>query len=126
MINYEYSDKIYIRDLLLRCIIGLNEEERNNKQDVIINIVLFASLKKASQTDNISDSCNYKTIKKSIINLVENSSYLLIETMAGKIADLCLRDDKVKAVKITVDKPGALRFTKSVAVEIFREREIGK
>ncbi|MCK4907216.1 MAG: dihydroneopterin aldolase [Spirochaetes bacterium] len=126
MINYEYSDKIYIRDLLLRCIIGLNEEERNNKQDVIINIVLFADLKKASKSDNISDSCNYKTIKKSIIGLVENSSFLLIETMAGNISDLCLADDKIDAVKITVDKPGALRFTKSVAVEIFREREIGK
>jgi dihydroneopterin aldolase/D-erythro-7,8-dihydroneopterin triphosphate epimerase len=118
-----YNDKIYIRDLSIRCIIGVNQEERTEKQDVIINVILFADTRKAGQTDDLDDSVDYKKVKKTILSLVENSEFLLIEKLAEEIAKVCLEDSKVQKVNVTVDKPGALRYTRSVAVEIVRTRD---
>tara|TARA_B100001964_G_C13863391_1_gene435447 strand:- start:92 stop:478 length:387 start_codon:yes stop_codon:yes gene_type:complete len=118
-----YDDKIYIRDLAIRCIIGVNEDERTEKQDVIINVILFTDTGKAGQTDALEDSVDYKKVKKAIIFLVESSEFLLIEKLADEIAKVCLDDAKVQKVDVTVDKPGALRYTRSVAVEIVRTRE---
>jgi FolB domain-containing protein len=115
-------DKILISDLLLRCIIGINEWERTQKQDVLINITLYADLRKPSETDHIEDSIDYKEIKKEIIAMVGDSGFYLIERLAGEIARICLTHPLVKAVKVRVDKPGALRFAKSVGVEILRTR----
>ena len=117
------NDKIHIRDLALRCIIGVNQDERTEKQDVVINVALFTDTRKAGQTDALEDSVDYKTVKKAILSLVENSSFLLIEKLAEEIAKVCLDDSKVQKVNVTVDKPGALRYTRSVAVEIVRTRE---
>tara|TARA_R110001592_G_scaffold30513_6_gene109168 strand:+ start:601 stop:978 length:378 start_codon:yes stop_codon:yes gene_type:complete len=116
-------DRIYIRDLRLRCIVGIYPDERTNKQDVLINVTLWSDLKKAGETDQIEDTVNYKFVKKRIATLVESSDYLLIEKMATAIADLCLSEKGVEQVQVTVDKPGALRFARSVAVEITRTRE---
>ncbi len=117
------NDKIHIRDLAVRCIIGVNQDERTEKQDVIINVILFTDTGKAGQTDNLEDSVDYKKVKKAILSLVENSEFLLIEKLAKEIAKVCLDDSKVQKVNVTVDKPGALRYTRSVAVEIVRTRE---
>ncbi len=118
-----FNDKIYIRDLSIRCIIGVNQDERIEKQDVIINVILFIDTRKAGQTDDLEDSVDYKKVKKTILSLVENSDFLLIERLAEEIAKVCLDDSKVQKVNVTVDKPGALRYTRSVAVEIVRTRE---
>ncbi len=118
-----YNDKIYIRDLAIRCIIGVNQDERTEKQDVVINIILFTDTRKAGQTDVLEDSVDYKMVKKNILSLVENSEFLLIEKLAEEIAKVCLDDSKVQKVNVAVDKPGALRYTRSVAVEIVRTRE---
>ena len=115
-------DKIFIRDLHLRTIIGINPDERKNKQDVYLNITLFTDIRKAAESDDISDTTNYKEIKLDIIQLVESSSYNLIETLAEETAKLCLRSPSVRQVTVCIDKPGALRFAKSVAVEITRAR----
>lgn len=118
-----FNDKIYIRDLSIRSIIGVNQDERIEKQDVVINVILFADTRKAGQTDALEDSVDYKKVKKAILSLVENSEFLLIEKLAEEIAKICLDDSKVQKVDVTVDKPGALRCTRSVAVEIVRTRE---
>ena len=115
-------DKIYIRDLLVRCIIGVHDFERKEKQDVIINIVLHADLSKPCKTDCIDDSVNYSTVKKRVISLTEESSYFLIERLADEIAAACLDYEFVREVTVTIDKPGALRFSRSVAVEITRKK----
>ncbi len=115
-------DKIHIRDLTLRCIIGINAHEREQRQDVILNITMWADLRQAGQSDNIDDTVNYKTIKRKVVDLVENSSFLLVEKIAQEIANVCLVDARVQRVDVTLDKPGALRFARSVAVEITRQR----
>jgi len=119
----ENSDKILIKDLILRCKIGVNESERREIQDVVINIILWSDFSKATKTDDIDKTVDYKKINKSIIKLVENSKFFLVETLAEKIAQLCLQNDKVAKVKVTLEKPGALRFARSVGAEVIRKRD---
>lgn len=116
-------DTIYIRDLSVRCIIGIFPEERENKQDVVINVKLHGDLSAAPKSDDIRDTIDYKSIKKAIVRMVEASDFNLIETMASRILDLCFADEKVMEATVTVDKPGALRFARSVAVELTRKRD---
>ena len=116
------SDQIQIKDLLLRTIIGVNEEERRNRQDVLINIILYADTRAASASDDIGDAVNYRTIAKRVIELVEGSRFYLVERLADEIAATCLQDPRVERVSARVEKPGALRFARSVGVEINRAR----
>ncbi|MFT7668495.1 MAG: D-erythro-7,8-dihydroneopterin triphosphate epimerase [Planctomycetota bacterium] len=116
-------DKIRIEDLRLRCIIGLNPEEREKQQDVVIQATMHADLRKAGQSDEVEHTVNYKTIKNSIVKHVEASSYQLIERLAETVAELCLTNERVHHVDLRVDKPGALRFARTVSVEITRGRE---
>ncbi|MCP4679784.1 MAG: dihydroneopterin aldolase [Deltaproteobacteria bacterium] len=115
-------DSIHIRDLSVRCIVGIRDWERKKKQDVLINLTLHANLAKACASDLIEDTIDYKSLKDRIIQLVENSKFQLIERLADAVAETCLAEARVKQVDVTVDKPGALRFARSVAVEITRAK----
>ncbi len=119
----EHCDKIHIRDLQARCIIGIEPEERREKQDILLNITLYTDCKPSGLSDNINDALDYKKVKKSILQLVENSAFYLVEKLAEEVANICLSYEKVSGVTVTVDKPGVLRFAKSVAVEITRMKK---
>jgi dihydroneopterin aldolase/D-erythro-7,8-dihydroneopterin triphosphate epimerase len=116
------TDKIRIKGLFLRTIIGVNNDEREHKQDVLINLALDVDTRPAARTDRIEDAVNYKTITKQVIELVENSRFFLVEHMADEIARLCLRDPRVEGVRVSIEKPAALRFARSVGVVIRRTR----
>ncbi len=116
-------DRIHIEDLLLRCVIGIREWERKEKQNVNLNITLYADLSRACGSDVFDDTVDYVTIKKKIIKRVENSSFKLIERLAQEVADACLEDARVRKVNVRLSKPGALRFAKTVSVEITRTRD---
>lgn len=117
------TDKVHIKDLLVRTIIGINPEERVKRQDVLINITMHADLRAAARSDDIADAVNYKTVAKQVIEMVENSQFYLVEKMAGEIAAICLTDPRVTRAIITVEKPGAVRFAQSVGVTIDRRRD---
>jgi D-erythro-7,8-dihydroneopterin triphosphate epimerase len=117
------SDLIHIDDLHIRTIIGINPDERVNRQDVFVSLTLETDTRAAAASDDIEDAVNYRTLTKEVFDMVEQSEFLLVERMADQIARLCLKDDRVSAVRVRVDKPGALRFASSVAVEIERERD---
>jgi FolB domain-containing protein len=116
-------DKIIIKDLLLRGIIGINPDEREKKQDILINIVLYADVRQAARTDAIEDAVNYKAVVKRVIEHVEGSADFLVEKLVSDLAHLILTEFPVERVRVRVEKPGALRFTRSVGVEIERWRE---
>jgi FolB domain-containing protein len=116
-------DKILVRDLTARCIIGVNAEERREKQEVLINLSIYADLRKAGKSDKFEDAVDYRSIKKQILGEVEKSSYNLIEALAQRVAEICLENPAISQVKVTVEKPSALRFARSVGVEITRKRE---
>jgi len=119
------ADKILINGLFLRTIIGINDDEREQKQDVLINVTLDVDTRPAGRSDNIEDAVNYRTITKQVIHLVENSKFFLVERMAEEIAQLCLRDPRVERVSVSIEKPAALRFARSVGVAIERSRADG-
>lgn len=115
-------DRIHIRDLLLRADIGVFEWEHGKPQDVVLNITLHADLSQAMASDQLDDTVDYKGLKQSIITLVDSKRFALVERLASEVADLCLLDARVRQVDVIVDKPGALRYARSVAVEISREQ----
>jgi len=115
-------DKIIIKDLLLRGIIGINPEEREKKQDILINMILYADIRRAASTDSIEDAVNYKAVVKRVIEHVESSADFLVEKLVSDLARLILTEFPVERVQVRVEKPGALRFTQSVGIEIERSR----
>lgn len=115
------EDRIEIKDLLLRGIVGINDWEREKKQDILVNITMFADLRSAGKSDSIEDSVNYRTVTKKVINHIEQNEPFTVETLAANIAQLCLQEPGVIKARVRVEKPGALRFAKSVGVEIERE-----
>lgn len=116
-------DRIHIRHILARCIIGVNGWERRQRQDVVIDVTLFADLAAAGRSDDIADTVNYRSVNKRIVESVERSRFHLIERLAESVVEICLAFDGVREVEVTVDKPGALRFARSVAVTIRRSRD---
>ncbi len=115
-------DRILISDLLVRCIIGVRDEERREKQDVLINLELSADLGKAGKSDRLEDSVDYSAVKKRIVAMAENSRFNLVEALAEAVADICLEYPAIARAQVRVEKTTALRFAKSVGVEITRER----
>ena len=117
------TDQIEISDLHLRAIIGINPEERENRQDVLINITLDVDSHPAARSDDIADAANYRTITKNVIELVESSRFFLLERLAAEIARVCLAELRVQRVHVSVEKPSALRFAASVGITIERTRD---
>ena len=116
-------DRILISDLLVRCIIGIKDDERREKQDVLINVSLGVDLRTAGTSDRIEDSVDYAGLKKRIVALAEGSQFFLVEALAEKIASICLEHPLVVEAVVRVEKPTALRFARSVGVEIVRKRD---
>jgi D-erythro-7,8-dihydroneopterin triphosphate epimerase len=114
------TDRIEIHDLLLRCIVGINPEERVKKQDVIINLTLYGDMRAAGASDDIADAVNYKTLTKRLIDHVEESEYFLVEKLAHSLAQIAVQEFGVERAIVSVEKPGALRFARSVGVVIER------
>jgi FolB domain-containing protein len=115
-------DQIIIKDLIARGIIGINDSERVNPQEILINVVLFTDISKAGESDDIEDSVNYRTIAKKLQAHAETAKRLTVEALATDLARLCLEDPLVQKVRVRVEKPGAVRFSRSVGVEIERSQ----
>jgi FolB domain-containing protein len=115
-------DRILISDLLVRCIIGIRDEERRDKQDVLINLSLLVDLRKAGTSDRLEDSVDYRALNKQILHMAESSQFHLVEALAQAVADICLGHPSVQEATVRIEKPGALRFAKNVGVEIVRQR----
>ncbi|MBF0460205.1 MAG: dihydroneopterin aldolase [Magnetococcales bacterium] len=117
-------DRIRIHDLRLRCIIGVLEWERHTVQEVRVNVVLQADLASAGQSDRLEETIDYAAVSQAIIALAEQSCFLLVETLAERIAGLCLAYPRVCRVKVSVKKPGAVRFARWVGVTLRRRRSL--
>ena len=107
---------IKIKDLRLRTILGVEDWERENKQDIVINITVEFDGLKAAESDDLNDTVDYKAMKQNIIKLVESSSFFLVEKLAGEVLKICMSDKLVDKAIVEIDKPHALRFAESVSV----------
>ncbi len=117
------TDRIYVRDLEVECVIGTMPRERVAKQLVRVNLVLECDLAPAGIGDRLEDTLNYRTLKNELVDFIGASECFLIERLAAEIARICLMHERVLSVTVTVDKPGALTSARSVAVEIHRRRD---
>jgi FolB domain-containing protein len=115
-------DEIFIRHLHTRCTIGVHPEERKQKQDVSISISLFGDFIKACMHDDIEDTVDYSALEHSIVEMVQESSFFLVERLAERIAEVCLDYERVHKVTVTVEKPEALARARSVGITITREK----
>jgi len=114
---------MHIRDLEVECIIGTKPKERTQPQIVRLCIALECDLAAAGQSDRLEDTVNYRDLKDGLVAFLAQSTFFLIEKMADEVARICLADPRVRAVDVTVDKPGALTSARSVGVQIRRERQ---
>ena len=120
--NNKLLDTVKIERLELDCIIGINPWERSTKQQITVDIEIDTDLTAAGKSDSIEDTINYRTIAKTVTTEVEKSNYGLVESIGAKIADICLEDDRVFSVRVTVRKPGAVRKASAVGIVIRRNR----
>ena len=109
---------INIRNLRLRTYIGFNPEEREKKQDVVINIEINYAVKQGVLEDFVDDALNYKVITKRVIRLVEDGRFLLLEKLVADVLAACSDHPDINTARVTIDKPHALRFADSVSLAL--------
>ena len=116
-------DIVFIKDLEIETIIGIYDWERKIRQVVCLNLEMSADIRRAAATDRIEDTLDYKAVAKRLIGFVEKSSFGLVETLGERCAEIVLDEFPVDWVKLRLDKPGAVRGSKSVGIIIERGRQ---
>jgi len=116
------TDVIFVRELTVEAVIGIQEWERRMRQVVKVDLEMAADARRAAATDRIADTLNYKLVAKRVASFVSESQFQLVESLAEHIAGLVLEEFAVAWVKVTVNKPGAVRGAKDVGVRIERHR----
>ena len=116
-------DKVLLKDLLVRGILGIHDWEREKPQDILINITAFTDTSRAAETDDLADCVDYSALAKKVQAHAETAARFTVEALADDLAKLCLEQEGIKKVIVRVEKPGAVRFAKSVGVEIERGRD---
>ena len=114
------SDIVFIRGLEARGIIGLNDWEREKPQTIRLDFDMACDTRAAAEHDDIEKTVNYRAVAKAVLAHIESSEHLLVETLAERLAQLILDDHGVGWVRVRVSKPGAVRFSEEVGVEIER------
>ena len=116
---------VMIDDLRLRAIVGINDWEREKPQDIVVNIRFDFDAGPAVASDQIEHTVDYKALKRRVIQRVEQSAFLLLERLTSAVLDEVLADERVLTATVRIDKPHALRFAKSVALQMTRDRKEG-
>ena len=116
------TDQVQIRDLKLKCIIGVRERERKKRQTVVVNLSCYCDLTGNNVRDDLNNTLDYSSLSKRIREEVSRTRFQLIETLAETIAGICLTESRVGRVVVNVAKPGALRDAGAACVELFRQR----
>ena len=117
-------DKTFIKDLLVRGIIGIRDWERVKVQDILINVTVFSDTLQAAESDDIADCVDYSALAKKVQTHAETAARFTVEALANDLAKICLEQKGVKKAIVRVEKPGAVRFAASVGVEIERSRDV--
>jgi len=113
-------DIVFIEDLRIDATIGIYEWEKRIKQTLAFDLEMAADIRKAAASDDIKDALNYKAVSKRIIQFVEESRFELVETLAEEVAALVLKEFDVPWLRLTLNKLGAVRGSRSVGIRIER------
>ncbi len=113
-------DTVFVRDLEVRAIIGINDWERETLQPILIDLEMACDAAAAAADEDIEKAVNYRSVAKAVMRHTEEGKYFLVETLAERIAALIRKDFGVPWVRVCVRKPGAVRFSREVGIEIER------
>jgi dihydroneopterin aldolase len=113
-------DIVYIRELEIETIIGIYDWERETRHTVSIDLEMGCDTRKAAASEDIADALDYKSVAKRLISFVEESEFLLVETLAERLASIVLEEFSVPWLRLRLGKPGAVTGSKDVGVIIER------
>jgi dihydroneopterin aldolase len=116
------GDRIFLHGLEVECIIGFIEWERRTKQTIVVDVEMPVDCARAAASDDVADTLDYKRVAKRLIAFVGESDFKLVETLAHRAAVLILTEFGVEWVRLSVNKPGAIRGSKDVGVAVLRTR----
>jgi dihydroneopterin aldolase len=114
------ADTIFVRGLEARIVLGVDEPERRERQTVVIDFDVACDARAAAATDDVADAVNYRTLAKAALAFLEGSGFRLVETLAERLAEHLVTTQGVRWIRLRVAKPGAVRFSREVGVEIER------
>jgi dihydroneopterin aldolase len=116
------GDRIFLHGLAVECIIGFIEWERRIKQTVVLDVEMPVDCARAAETDEVADTLDYKKVAKRLIAFVSESQFKLVETLAHRTAMIIIGEFGVEWVRLSINKPGAIRGSKDVGVAVLRTR----
>ena len=115
---------IRVKDLSLRTLIGFKPHEKKYKQDVIIQIEVEVDTSAVENNDDYKAESfyDYRSMTKSVIKLVEESKYDLLEALTSRVLEEIMTNQLVIKARVEIEKPHALRYSRTVSVEKSAER----
>ncbi len=114
--------KIFVKDLHILAKVGHVIHERQTTQNILINIAVWADVAKSVTSTDLADTIDYVVIQNSVIELAAKNEYILIETLANDILDICLADSRVVKAWVRLEKPHKFPESASVGIELERSR----
>lgn len=114
---------IEITDIAVDCIIGVTEQERAQKQTVLVTVELVVDTPKAATFDNVADAVDYKSVYTKIVDFVTASQFYLLEALTKHVLDVCMGDPRVVKSRVTIEKPSRLPNAKGVSVTQSKEKD---
>ncbi len=116
------GDRIFLRGLTAECVIGFIDWERRVKQTVVVDLELPVDCARAAASDEVADTVDYKRVAKRVLAYIEASEFKLVETLAQRLAMVLLEEFALDWVRVSLNKPGAIRSSRDVGVLIERRR----
>ncbi|HWW79939.1 MAG TPA: dihydroneopterin aldolase [Steroidobacteraceae bacterium] len=116
------GDRIFLRGLTAECVIGFIDWERRVKQTVVVDLELPVDCRQAAVSDDVTDTIDYKKVSKRVLAFIEASEFKLVETLAQRLAMLILEEFAIEWIRLSINKPGAIRNSRDVGVSIERSR----
>lgn len=116
------GDRIFLRGLTAECVIGFIDWERRVKQTVVVDLELPVDCRQAAVSDDVTDTVDYKKVSKRVLAFIEASEFKLVETLAQRLALLILEEFGIEWIRLSINKPGAIRNSRDVGVSIERSR----
>jgi dihydroneopterin aldolase len=118
----QYADRVFLRGLAIQTTIGFIEWERHVKQTVVIDLEIPVDCSRAAQQDDVVDTVDYKSIAKRTIAFIEAAEFKLVETLGHRLAMTLLAEFDIAWIRLTVNKPGAIRGSRDVGISLERHR----
>jgi dihydroneopterin aldolase len=113
---------VFVRDLEIKALLGIYEHEKRDPQRIIVNIDLSVHEGKDPLSDDISQVVSYEVVVKKVEKIVREGHVNLVETLAERIAEACLRDRRVVGARVRIEKPDIIKNARSVGIEIERTK----